>query len=490
MKPNKDKLFRLENKWNNRCNAKSESILSKKVFAPRSLSPTPSLSVVEELKPAYSSITEALGFVHHIGTDRNIELQIIKCILKRESLILKLMSLCEASANNNNLPKLSVAYDKSSFDAKLLDSMSQTRDLAVSYVELLCSWRMTSRDFNPQQPRPFIWEGGNYTLKMVSDLNFMSECPFLLNSLEIPHSRLVSNPLMLSNSLFDSSGMDSSSPYDRAVKDSHGETEGPLFNDRMRLREAERVILQEIEFQQPNLQNGSYSTASVKSDIDKSIPPFPPSISHSFVGVEDSKSSWLGDAQAQIRLLESLQGEALASSSTTRLDKIFKKKPLWVPEPTKLSAIDSTLLYHSRPNTSSNSPSKQQSSRSRLQTAEGKKKPLPSLSRAQSSTDSVPESNDPSVRSEKLRVGVDDDSSTADIADNTRAALQPLKEIAYVDSEDNSIYSLEQAGKVVLTKEDLVILSSISNPAKPVTLAAAVTAIVVHEDPKQVSFDK
>lgn len=554
---NKDKLHRLENRWNDRYNSKNnESILSKKVFS--NIKPyNPTLyedhnqgsTKQTTNSAAYSSITEALGFRHHVGTDRQTELQIMKCILKRESLVMKLMSLCDSSSSsssNSNTNKLS--YDQNSFGAKLLDTMAQTRDIALNYIELLCSWRMSAKDFNPQFPKAFNWEGNNYTLKMVSDLDFMGECSFLLESLEIPHPRLISNPLMLSNSLFENSdNLVSPSPIDRAVRDARGETDGALFRDRMRLREAERVILQEIEFDlvrdgSNSIKTEISSVKNVKSQSTEFVH-YPPSIAtgtNSFNVMDDPKATWLNDAQAQIKLLESLKGEPLANTSTLRLDSLFQRKKNWTAEPTKLGSIDSTLLYHnqshlhshSRPNTSISPKLSSGGSRvgSRLSSAEGGKRGnsgnnvlLPSLGsnnnkgvgngaqnvlvldNNNSSSEFEPEpeseSNELAALASALRIGVDDDSTEPGV--DTRVggggALLPLKEIAYVDSssEENSatviVYSSRNNNNnnttFLLTRNDISMLSSIRTPSKPVTLAGAVATIIVHDDPKEVPED-
>ena len=44
---------------------------------------------------AFASISATLGFKHHEGTDQDKELDIIKCILLRENIIMKLENICE-----------------------------------------------------------------------------------------------------------------------------------------------------------------------------------------------------------------------------------------------------------------------------------------------------------------------------------------------------------------------------------------------------------
>ena len=56
----------------------------------------------------------------------------------------------------------------------ILDLLSQMRELTVSILEAIQSWRETMISYDPNQPRPFYWQKRNYILKMVDDLNFLS----------------------------------------------------------------------------------------------------------------------------------------------------------------------------------------------------------------------------------------------------------------------------------------------------------------------------
>jgi hypothetical protein len=182
-------------------------------------------------------ISTILGFRHHIGTDVNLELKIVKIILVREGLLMSLKHLHEKTLRTNNIEKTCT---------NILELLAQIRECTLNYLEALCLWRQSSRqDGKQQHPQLFFWEKKNYTLKLVSDLDFLAQNGAIVDALNLPPFQLMSNPLMLTNNLEDTSTwMD---PFERARLDTDGLTEGPQFDSRLRLRFAERIILQEIE---------------------------------------------------------------------------------------------------------------------------------------------------------------------------------------------------------------------------------------------------
>ena len=82
-------------------------------------------------------------------------------------------------------------------------------------------------------------------MKVTTDLDFLSDQPTLVAVLHFPSEKMVKNPLMLPNNLEE--GDTWISAIERAVYDSGGLKEGPFFEERLRIRKAERVLLQELE---------------------------------------------------------------------------------------------------------------------------------------------------------------------------------------------------------------------------------------------------
>ena len=88
---------------------------------------------------AYASISTTLGFVHHDGTDEAKELDVIRYIMARESIILKLQNLCHKIGQCDKLVQSSMLLE-----SELLDTLALMRATTVNFVEVLCSWRESS----------------------------------------------------------------------------------------------------------------------------------------------------------------------------------------------------------------------------------------------------------------------------------------------------------------------------------------------------------
>lgn len=195
-----------------------------------------------EIKPkpltAYSSISTTLGFKHHSGTDESKELAVVRSILARESVLLKLLTLCNKIAKYDILVQSSMTLE-----SELLDTLALMRSTTINFIESLCVWRDSATDQKSKHSRVFEWEDQNYTLKIISDLDFLADQPILLASLKLTKATMISNPLMLSNTLED---MDlHADPVKRASVDSGGLSNGDVFFERLRIRKAEKVILKE-----------------------------------------------------------------------------------------------------------------------------------------------------------------------------------------------------------------------------------------------------
>jgi hypothetical protein len=105
--------------------------------------------------------------------------------------------------------------------------------------------------------RKFLWEGTNYTLKITRDLDFLADQPLLISALKLPAEKIKANPLMLPNNLEEADTW--MKPKQRAINDSGGLSEGIFFEERLRVRNAERVLLMELEIYS-NVQTPEWDT--------------------------------------------------------------------------------------------------------------------------------------------------------------------------------------------------------------------------------------
>lgn len=182
----------------------------------------------------FETIATTFNFKHQEGTDPKAELKVIKIILVREGLLMSLKYLTDKSRRNNSIDKSCTS---------ILELLAQIRESTLNYLEALCLWRQTAEE--TESARVFIWERRNYTMKIISDLDFLGENALIVSTLGIPQNQFKANPLMLTNNLEDmNTWMD---PFERASYDCSGAKEGPQFESRLRLRFAERILLQEIE---------------------------------------------------------------------------------------------------------------------------------------------------------------------------------------------------------------------------------------------------
>lgn len=239
----------------------------------------------------FGTIATAFGFIHHSGTDHAAELHVLKQILIRESLVMKLVHACQVGVGPGG--KL-----KPAAGAKILELMTHIRAATVEYCTRLRRWRTTARDHETFAVRPFLWEGDNYTLKVCNDLDFLADNAVLAGALSLEQDKLRSNPLMLPNTL-DEVADAWIDPPTRAMYDAGGQSTGMYYEERLNLREAERLLLQEIEA-------GSYEEGPATSlggqDFDRDR----------FAGIASSNErvpdasmlQWQSEAVGQLQALE------------------------------------------------------------------------------------------------------------------------------------------------------------------------------------------
>ena len=188
----------------------------------------------------FDSISSTFGFQHHEGTNYQLELKIMKEILIRQGLLMTLQHIC-GYLNDKRKESLEQLEGE-----QIILTLKKIRDCTVNLLELIQLWRQSSEKFEAHVPRPFYWEGENYVLKLVIDLDFLAETPAIVHALHLPSEKYLSNPLMLPNTLHE--GDVSTDPRERAQFDVGGEAEGVVFEERLRIRKAEQLLLREVEY--------------------------------------------------------------------------------------------------------------------------------------------------------------------------------------------------------------------------------------------------
>jgi hypothetical protein len=215
-------------------------------------------------------------------------------------------------------------------------------------------------------------------MKIIGDLDFLAEIIPLVEALQLAPAKMRANPLMLPNTLDE--GDTWIDPMERATFDAGGENEGALYEERYRIRIAERVLLQEIEcnlLRQPlpaweseganqrgdalnvsaGVQGNSQSGESF-GDYPRNIDSLEPVMTEAEADrqreeEQDARNqaliTWHLEAMLQLNKLGGNIGEQLHSSSTNRMEKIplksdrvpgtpkFMHKSPWKAEPTKLT---------------------------------------------------------------------------------------------------------------------------------------------------------
>jgi hypothetical protein len=342
-----------------------------------------------EPSSAYTSITRAFEFEHHKGTDRNLELRVLKLILKRENALLEIQTECQSI-------RAIAPVLRNSKKTGILDLMCGIRDLTIEITEATTLWRKSMVSYDPSMPRPFMWQQQNYLLKIVEDLNFLSLVDPLVEVLRLPAQKLIRNPLMLPDTLDESAEHADITPEARSEADLDGDTSGPQFAERLRIRRAEEVLLKEIEFNKlgdPSIAWSDYNPSIYQGDrsIIESVSLDQPSSfiedttkgrrrsyvtgkgSPIIIDPSDAKrlealADWHEQAGTQLQRIYSSVGEHLHSASTERM-KIpspgaayaakYAFRPMELVEPsllTNLRSSNSEIRAVSAANVRSSSP--------------------------------------------------------------------------------------------------------------------------------------
>lgn len=293
--------------------------------------PTRTTIKISSTPSAFDSIAATFGFSHHHGTDKSSELKVLKKIMKRETLLSLLDEACFPKGTNTI-----VLQNKKG--SGVLDLMTQIRETTVDLIELICYWRSTMIGFDPECPRPFLYEETNYLLKTVSDMNFLSDIAPLVDGLGISADKMTQNPLMMPEPL--NIEKLTTPPADWARKDANDEEGTELYQERLRLRKVEHILLQEMEFNMhgnPSVSAWEESTSIVSAEVGQQPPQKGNKARHDVKNMANSLErkaqllDWYDEARQQMFKLEDAQSEMLNSTmvSTHRLD---------IPVPTDDSA--------------------------------------------------------------------------------------------------------------------------------------------------------
>jgi hypothetical protein len=323
-------------------------VLQKRLPAVHSAKTLPTRTTIDSTcsttPSAFNSIAATFGFSHHIGTDKGLELQVLKGILKRESALESLRDTCAPKYSN----KIFLQNDSGT---GVLDQLTSIREITVDLIETVSRWRQSMVKQDPEIPRPFLYENQNYLLKVMFDMDFLADIAPLVEALGLSRSKLRSNPLMMPDSL-DRQNL-GKQPAQVAREDANGETNSKLFTDRLRLRTVEQVLLREMDFNR----RGAPSVAwDEEKTTDTSFRDTTTVMTQSTDNDTQARQAdilgWYRQAQLQLLKLEDGIGEKLSAdfNSTFRLKvPVPEEEPLvrMSFSPSKMIAPTTLYEHHS-----------------------------------------------------------------------------------------------------------------------------------------------
>lgn len=173
----------------------------------------------------FAAVAAILDFKHHEGMDPGAEIAVLKAILRRETLLSQIEAAAEKlvrRAQQNRALQCVQCPDTQLMDKvqkrALVDLMTRLREATVDVCEAIAKWRTGSNGaritceesssghyMKPnirQLPRPFLWQGSNYLLKVAkSDLDFVGAVAPFAFALGVQPSKMCRNPLMLPRTL-------------------------------------------------------------------------------------------------------------------------------------------------------------------------------------------------------------------------------------------------------------------------------------------------
>ena len=161
-----------------------------------------------------------------LGVDQKLEVKILKSINIRESILVKLRKVAHYKEDDlhgdgiNNVQQL----------------LAQIRGATLNVIEAIERWRVSNNTPN----QIYHWKNVNYLIKITYDINFLSLNTLIMNKLGVDIDKFRNNPLMLPNTINEPLKFDD--PAEQAIVDNGGHKYGAKYNDRIRIRLAEKII--------------------------------------------------------------------------------------------------------------------------------------------------------------------------------------------------------------------------------------------------------
>ena len=261
---------------------------------------------------SFNSIAATFGFSHHSGTDKGLELAVLKAILRRESALANLHDTCAPKYSNK-------IFLQNEAGTGVLDQLTSIRDVTVSLIEAVTTWRQSMLNADPEIPRPFMYENQNYLLKIIFDMDFLASITSLVDALGLDGGKLKSNPLMMPESL--NSVNLGKIPEESARDDANGETNSKLYQERLKLRCVEQTLLREMDFNRQGAPSVAWCEDSkTEGDgVDTFFHDSTTMVSSTVNTENDTKArqadilAWYRQAQLQLLKLEEGIGEKLSA---------------------------------------------------------------------------------------------------------------------------------------------------------------------------------
>ena len=172
------------------------------------------------------ALSEHLDNHSALGVDQKLEVKVLKAITIRESILVKLRKVAHYKEDDlqedgiNNVQQL----------------LAQIRGATVNVIEAIERWRASQNTPN----RVYHWKNVNYLIKITYDINFLSLNTLIMNKLGVDIDKFRNNPLMLPNTI--NEPLKFEDPAEQAIVDNGGHKYGTMYNDRIRLRIAEKVV--------------------------------------------------------------------------------------------------------------------------------------------------------------------------------------------------------------------------------------------------------
>lgn len=191
-----------------------------------------------------------LGQDKNISTANNMdnvesELNLLKLVLQRERAISNLKGIFEGTASGYD-------YSYVTQRPQIMDLIDKVRQLSVELIENVQRWRFkqihdNAKSSNPSTNYsmiPFKYKSQNYLLKMVTDLNFLDKSYVLVSWLGY---RLLKNPFLIPDPQIDLNNLYTTLATSQSLANLSSTATEAGGIDMIRIREAERVLVSEIE---------------------------------------------------------------------------------------------------------------------------------------------------------------------------------------------------------------------------------------------------